>query len=429
VTSFKPGLDQRPLALLVAAFDSQLKWCAGIRDELAARGYRSRAVVPEVRSALSAGQVTDAGFSVVEPVSWTELVDAAADADVVVCGLSGPATRSLVFDLSARLMGSADPGPVIVTGWVGVIIEKITAGYLDRSGSDVVAVNSSRDLAHFRHTAVELGLPTDNLLLAGLPFIGPSPAPPRTEIRRILFADQPTVPTAPAERRYLYDRLLGYARAHPDREVVLKPRHRLDEGTYHTMRYHPENLLAGVPRPPNFAIDYTPISEQLPTVDLLITMSSTACLEALDRGSRVALVADLGVHERYGNHAFLDSGLLRTWRQIDVDAIGSPEPGWLSSFFFPRAGSIADRIEELRASGERPSRAVWASEYFRSAAEVDMVLRPARTPRAVTRLRLLRGAASAAARELLPPLVSRPLRRAVRRVQAGQPRPHINSAS
>ncbi|MEY6567893.1 hypothetical protein AB8B12_23715 [Streptomyces sp. PGLac3x] len=28
--------------------------------------------------------------------------------------------------------------------------------------------------------------------------------------------------------------------------------------------------------------------------DLLVTMSSTACLEATDRGSRVALVLDLG---------------------------------------------------------------------------------------------------------------------------------------
>ena len=142
-----------PTALLVAAFDSQLKWCARIRDELVARGFRCRAVVPDQRSALSETQIADAGFVEVAPLSWADLMDAVVEADVVVCALSGPLTKTLLIDLAERLGGTTVPGPVVVTGWVGVIIEKITAGYLDRSGSDVIAVNSTRDLEHFRHTA------------------------------------------------------------------------------------------------------------------------------------------------------------------------------------------------------------------------------------------------------------------------------------
>ncbi|HSU37480.1 MAG TPA: DUF6716 putative glycosyltransferase [Propionibacteriaceae bacterium] len=417
-----------PTALLVAAFDSQLKWCARIRDELVARGFRCQAVVPDSRSALSETQIADAGFAQVARLSWADLMAAVVASDVVVCGLSGPLTKTVLIDLAERLGGTSVAGPVVVTGWVGVIIEKITAGYLDRSGSDVIAVNSTRDLEHFRHTARLLSLPEDNLLLAGLPFLSGKPTPPRPSCRRVLFADQPTVPSSPAERLFIYQRLIDYALAHPDRDVVLKPRHRIGEDTYHRMRHHPETLLAGTAYPANFSIDYTPISEQLPTVDLLITVSSTACLEALDHGSRVALVLDLGVHERYGNHVFLDSGLLRTWQQMIADDLGEPEPGWLDSFFFAgpathrgsghSTATIVDRVEKLLATGERPSRAVWAAEYFQSIARVQQTLRGARTVATpASRARLIRGTASRAARELLPPVISRRLRAVARRAR------------
>jgi hypothetical protein len=47
-------------ALFVAAFDSQLKWCAMISKELAARGFDIHVAVPDTRSALSPHQVVDA---------------------------------------------------------------------------------------------------------------------------------------------------------------------------------------------------------------------------------------------------------------------------------------------------------------------------------------------------------------------------------
>ena len=132
--------------------------------------------------------------------------------------------------------------------------------------------------------------------------------------------------------RFLYDGLLDYARAHPERQVRLRPRHRLGEDTFHRMRHHPESLLADVDLPPNFGISHTPIAEQLADTDLLLTVSSTACLEALEAGCRVALPLDLGVHEKLGNHVFLDSGLLRTFDQIIADDLGAPEPDWLADY-------------------------------------------------------------------------------------------------
>ncbi|WP_239106110.1 DUF6716 putative glycosyltransferase [Streptomyces sp. SID8014] len=409
-------------ALLVAAFDSQLKWCARIQRELESRGFACRVVVPDLRAALSAQQIADAGVSSVETMAWDDVIVRSLEADVVVSGLSGPLTKRLSIELSALAPRLDGPGPVVVSGWVGIIIEKITAGYLDRCGTDVVAVNSAHDAAHFRDAARWLGLPDGNLLVSGLPLVSATPQPPRQgSIRRVLFADQPTVPTSQAERGYLYHQLIEYARAHPERSVRLKPRHRPGEDTFHRMKHHPEDLLRGIELPANFQIDYTPVDVALAEVDLLITMSSTACLEAIDRGSRVALVLDLGVHERYGNQVFLDSGLLRTFRQITDDRIGAPAPAWRDGYFHgaARTGTevIADRVEELLASGERPSRAVWETDYFRGAVASHLATAAALVPRQspLARRRLkhgpVKGTLSHVAYNGLPPVVRRPLKR------------------
>jgi hypothetical protein len=421
-------------ALFIAAFDSQLKWCARIRDELALRGFTSQVIVPEIRSALSPAQISDAGFTDVDTASWPELLEVALNSDVVVCSLSGPIAKSFCFELAERLGDHTGSSPVVVTGWVGVIIEKIVAGYLDRCGSDVVVVNAVADLDLFCDAAERLALPTANLLLAGLPFLSAAPTPQRTgPIRRVLFADQPTVPGGERERLYVYRQLLAYARRHPEREVLLKPRHRLGEDTFHRMRHHPEDLLRDETWPSNFRIDYTPISESLPRVDLLLTLSSTACLEALAAGCRVGLVLDLGVHERHGNQVFLDSGLLRSFAQLEDDDIGTPDRTWFRSYFFDRERSatelIADRVEELLASGERPSRAVWSSAYFISAARAHDAITPdvgmteaRQTPYGSMALRRrqlrhgpVRGTLAHLSSALLPPILNQPLRLVTRR--------------
>lgn len=418
--------------LFTAAFDSQLKWCAQIRTEFEQRGFTSRVVVADLRTALSNAQVVDAGFPGVERTSWEELITIAAASDVVVSALSGPSTRRLSIQLARRPMGS-QPSPVIISGWVGIIIENITGGYLDRCGTDIIAVNSATDLDRFRDSAERVKLPVHNLLFTGLPFLSAEPQEQRSApIRTVLFADQPTVPAQARERLYVYTKLLQYAEAHPDRTVLLKPRHRPGEDTFHRMKHHPNDLLRDAKLPTNFAIDYTPIREVIGDVDLLLTMSSTACLEAIDAGTRVGLILDLGVHEKYGNHVFLESGLLRTFGQIGRDDIGVPDPGWLAGYFPERTRSatqlMVDRAEELLVTGERPSHQVWTSDYFTSATDFHLATSTISTPvmnrylspslrRRLNKHGHLKGLATHTAYNLLPPVLAKPARRAARKLR------------
>ena len=87
----------------------------------------------------------------------------------------------------------------------------------------------------------------------------------------------------------------------------------------------------------------------------MLTVSSTAALEAVGAGVRTAFIADLDVSEQLGNHIFLESGLLRTFDQLERDDIGIPIKSWLEDYFFGTSGRnpaqrLADRALEL-ASG------------------------------------------------------------------------------
>ncbi|WP_068088762.1 DUF6716 putative glycosyltransferase [Polycladidibacter stylochi] len=355
--------------ILIAAFDSQLKWCKKISDEFENRNYQCRIIIPKIRSALSEKQIHDAGFSDVERVSWNETVSIATNADIVVTALSGPKVIEFLFKISDYYNNRNELSPIIISGWVGVIFEKQIEGYLDRFACDIVVVNSVDDYNNFKEIAWRLNLPEEPLTLAGLPFLPSYPLQGKEKpIQRVLFADQPTVPSMKKERLYLYDKLIAYAQAYPDREVILKPRHKKGEDTFHKMAFHPEDLIDTKRIPKNFKIDYTPISEILHTVDLLITMSSTASLEAIASGCRVALPLDLGVNEKYGNHVFLNSGLLKSFSQISKDDIGNVTTEFLNNYFLKKEQNsyeiIVDKCEVLLESDMRYSKKAWSTDYF-----------------------------------------------------------------
>jgi hypothetical protein len=367
-----------PTAILVAAFDSQLKWAGTIRRALESRGFACQLIVPsDIRHAISDGQLADYNGGGVAYLPWTQLVSASLKVDAVVLAVHGPLVRRFCHDLFDAVEVTRALPPVMISGWVGVIIEKIIAGYLERYATDIVAVNSRTELATFEAVARNLHLPTGNLVLSGLPLLsGERPKTPvDTPIKRVLFADQPTVPQTGEDRLYIYQRLLAYARTHPDRQVVVKPRHRIGEDTFHRMKFHPEILLRGVRTPPNFSIDYTPISEQFADLDLMLTVSSTAALEAVGAGVRTAFIADLDVREQLGNHIFLESGLLRTFDQLEKDDIGIPTENWIEDYFFSTSGvspaqRLADRALELVMGADRGRPPTWNTALFASQHEL-----------------------------------------------------------
>jgi hypothetical protein len=171
-----------------------------IRQALESRGFACQMIVPnDIRYAISDGQLAAYSGCAVAYMPWAELVTASLHVDVVVLAMHGPLVRRFCHDLfdAVELTDTAPP----VSGWVGVIIEKIIAGYIDRCATDIVAVNSLSNLATFEAVARSLDLPTDNLVLSGLSLLSGQSREVRvdTPIKTVMFADQPTVPQTRAD--------------------------------------------------------------------------------------------------------------------------------------------------------------------------------------------------------------------------------------
>lgn len=374
--------------LLLANFDSSLKYAGRLAEAFAALGAEPDVRIPTTVAphGLGTEQVRAATGRPVTYEPWNRLVAAAAGADVVVPVFDGLTVERFIREVHAS---AGDRMPVVGAGYVGMALTDVEGGYLARSLADVVAVNSRSDLRDFRITARALGLPDDGLLLAGLALLPAAPAPQRSgPIRTVLFADQPTVPRRPADRTYLWDRLAAYAERHPDRTVLLRPRHRPGEDTFHRMEFSPVTWAASRALPANLRIDHTPIDRLIPEADLLLTVSSTAALEAVAAGVRVAFIAEW-INNASLNPRLLPSGLLRRFDDVDADRIGTPDPAWLDDVFPAAEGaSPAERFAQgllAVAAGDAPRThgALWDSRYHagRRATDAAVAARTAASSR------------------------------------------------
>ncbi|MGW6455529.1 DUF6716 putative glycosyltransferase [Streptomyces sp. NPDC055078] len=256
--------------------------------------------------------------------------------DVIVLALVGGTAQAVLHALAALELPRR---PVVVTGYVGVVYEKLADGLLLRHGADLVLANSRHDADRFRAVYEGVGADASSVTEAALPFLGGAPYRADPGRDTLVFAAQPSVPVARADRMYLLRRLAGYARLHPGREVLLKLRSRPGEHTTHLEELPYQRLVARLPGgpPANLRLVYGHMGEVLDRTDLLVTVSSTAALESLHRGIPTAVLTDLGVREALGNHHFLGSGLLTSFDRIDAGHRPVPDPGWLN-----RQGVAAD---------------------------------------------------------------------------------------
>ena len=269
--------------------------------------------------------------------------------DLVVLALVGGAVQAMLHGLAALDLPRR---PVIVTGYVGVVYEKLADGLLLRHGADVVLANSRHDAGRFRAVYEGVGADASAVTEAALPFLGGAPHRPEEGRDTVVFAAQPSVPASRADRTYLLRRLVEHARLHPGREVLLKLRSKPGEHTTHIEELPYQRLAEKLPGglPPNFRLVYGHMGEVLDRTDLLVTVSSTAALESLHRRIPTAVLSDLGVRETLGNHHFIGSGLLTSWDRLDGGFRPRPDEEWLAGQGVAADGTYATAYDTARAA-------------------------------------------------------------------------------
>ncbi|MGW5280946.1 DUF6716 putative glycosyltransferase [Streptomyces collinus] len=320
---------------VLADSDTRWKWGALTAQRVTPTGdgLRLDGYLLRGRATPTARQLTEVG---VQPDSLREVtgaeflrVMAEESYDVLVLALVGGGVQAMLHGLR-NAWGGSGRRPVVVTGYVGVVYEKLADGLLLRHGADLVLANSRADAERFRAVYEGVGADATAVTEVALPFLGGQPYTGEHDPYTVVFAAQPSVPDSRKDRTYLLDRLIQHARRHPEREVLLKLRSRPGEHTTHIEELPYQKLVQGKDLPANLRLVYGHMGEVLDRTDLLVTVSSTAALEALHRRIPTVVLTDLGVREVLGNHHFTGSGCLASWDQLDAGHRPEPDATWVA---------------------------------------------------------------------------------------------------
>ncbi|MFF5155124.1 DUF6716 putative glycosyltransferase [Streptomyces sp. NPDC000348] len=347
-----PASATKPLRVAVLAdSDTRWKWGALTANRVAPRDVRLDGFLLRGRATPTARQLGEVGVRAdsLREVTAVEFLRAMREEsyDLLVLALVGGGVQAMLHGLK-RIWEDRPQRPVVVTGYVGVVYEKLADGLLLRHGADLVLANSRQDADRFRAVYEGVGADAGSVTEVALPFLGGDDYTGEHDPYTVVFAAQPSVPENRRDRTYLLNRLVQHARRHPEREVLLKLRSKPGEHTTHIEELPYQKLAQRLDLPANFRLVYGHMGEVLDRTDLLVTVSSTAALESLHRRIPTVVLTDLGIREALGNHHFVGSGCLASWDQLDAGHRPEPDPEWVARQGVAAEGSYGTAFDAAR---------------------------------------------------------------------------------
>ena len=365
-----PAGGRRPRVVAIADTDSYVKWAAALLGGVGERWDAALLVLdtPLVVSDAQLGSaLSGSGLARerVERIAYGRLIARLTElgADVVVIGARGPLVRVLARDLAALAHR-----PVIVTGLPGISIPATRRAVVYRLQSDLFVVHSRRELREFGALSARTGY-AHRYALATLPFArgarvaGGGSTSAASEGTDLVFATQAKVPAERADRLRIARMLVRAAAANPERRVVVKLRAASGEHQTHLEQDgYPELLASLGPLPPNLVTSTAPMRKALRTAEGLVTVSSTAAIEAIARGIPVIALDTFGVSPQLINETLADADLLAGEDDVVARRFRHPDPEWLDDNYFhaPDVDDWTQHVETLvaqRSAGRLPPRA------------------------------------------------------------------------
>ncbi|WJL95426.1 hypothetical protein QSU92_16080 [Microbacterium sp. ET2] len=318
----------------IADTDSYVKWTAALVGSAPADWERSMRILDtplavsneQQRAALSTSGLS---AEAVTRVTFEQLRQSvtADPPDVVILGARGPLVRVL-----SRLFAGLPRRPVIVTGLPGISIPATRKALIYRQGADLFVVHSQRERVEFAALSAHTGI-RHRFALATLPFAA---AAARGSARErddsssdIVFAAQAVVPRERADRLEVAQMLRRAALADADRRVVVKLRAAQGEHQTHLERdSYPDLLRSLGPLPENLVVSTEPMQSALDHAAGLVTISSTAAIEAIARDIPVLALDIFGVSPALINVVFEGSGVLGSEDDLIAGRFRLPTEAW-----------------------------------------------------------------------------------------------------
>lgn len=324
--------------LAIADSDSYVKWGAALLSH-APKEWDRRMVVlaspvlPSADQLLSALATAGRGFGRPSIVDLSALAVriSRSQPDVVIVSVRGPLVKVVV----RAIIGATLKRPVIVTGLPGISVPATRMAIAHRAQADLFIVHSRREVREFADLAARMNI-DQRFALATVPFL-PDPATAVTAVTGdVIFAAQAKVPEAKADRILLLGWLAESARQHPDRRVVVKVRASPGEHQTHAEAHEYAELMAELsPRAPaNMVVEGGPMAAHLDGASGLVTVSSTAALEAVALGRPVLALHDFGIGRSLINTVFEGSGLFGSADDLIAGRFRQPASEWLEDNYF-----------------------------------------------------------------------------------------------
>jgi len=372
----------------IADSDSYVKWGASLASQMPDHWDVSLAVIanPVLPSAeqLEAAlrESTLASPAVVDLSTLTAWI-AREQPDLVLLSLRGPLIKVIV----RAVLGASEKRPVLVSGLPGISIPATRRAIAHRAQADLFVLHSKHEVREFTALAAEMEI-DQRFALATLPFmasddrgdsagesgiraehpesggtvggtVGGNPA------GDVIFAAQAKVPSERDDRVALLGWLAESARAHPDRRVVVKVRAMPGEQQTHAEKFDFAMLMTEMdpPAPANLVVAGGSMGVYLSSAAALVTVSSTAAIEAVALGVPVLAVDAFGVSKSMINLVFENSGLSGTSADLIAGRFKQPNAEWLDdNYFHPHSDNDwidqAEQLLAVRASGPFPAKSL-----------------------------------------------------------------------
>ncbi|WFR68461.1 hypothetical protein P9139_10030 [Curtobacterium flaccumfaciens] len=277
--------------------------------------------------------------------------------DAVLVSLIGPVAELVIEEVHRRVSRR----PVLVTGLPGISFPAKWKGVFFRARADLFVLHSHREVRAYEELAAGGGV-VPHFALATLPFARRGTAVTTVADVRdaattvsgvrdaVVFAAQPSVPADRADRVRVVGWLVETARRHPEWRVVIKVRAGAGEPqTHREQDPYPSLVPAGAPA--NLVVESGPMSEHLDRAVALVTVSSTAVLEAAARGVPALTLTDFGIGRHLINEVFVGSGLEGDAIDLVDGRFGVVRAEWMhDNHFHPETeNDWAPRAEQLMA--------------------------------------------------------------------------------
>jgi hypothetical protein len=363
----EPVLTAGVTVLAIADSDSYVKWGATLLGQVPHDWKRSLVVLAspvmpsgEQLAAALTGTSESIGAPPILDLSALAVRIASLKPDVVLLSVRGPLVRVVV----RAIVGASEVRPVIVSGLPGISIPATRRAISYRAQVDFFVLHSRREVREFETLAQTMGVDMP-FGLATLPFLPRQALPQKTQGRNqngeVIFATQAKVPAEKADRLALLGWLAEAARRHPYLRVVVKVRAARGEQQTHAERYDYADLMDELrPRAPhNLVVAGGAMADHLAGAAGLVTVSSTAAIEAIALSIPVIIVNDFGVSAELINTVFEGSGLLGNCGDLVEGRFRHPEAAWLDDNYFHGADKNdwlrrVDELVAIRATGDFP---------------------------------------------------------------------------